>query len=117
MTPDQNSVRELAYRLWEERGRPQGRPEEDWYAAERRLSDPAARSKLVDEAVKESFPASDPPATGLPDEPPANAEEKWAARSATRSRKPRAKGETKSSGGNGRRYAASDDGRGKNSGS
>ncbi len=27
-------VAELAYRLWEERGCPEGSPEEDWYKAE-----------------------------------------------------------------------------------
>jgi len=28
------AIAELAYRLWEERGCPEGAPEEDWYAAE-----------------------------------------------------------------------------------
>jgi len=28
------AIAELAYRLWEERGCPEGSPEEDWYAAE-----------------------------------------------------------------------------------
>lgn len=37
------------------------------------------QSRAVDQAVDESFPASDPPASRLPDEPPANAEAKWAA--------------------------------------
>ena len=27
-------IEELAYRLWEERGRPLGSPEEDWFRAE-----------------------------------------------------------------------------------
>jgi hypothetical protein len=31
----------------------------------------------VDESVNDSFPASDPPASRLADEPPANAEAKW----------------------------------------
>jgi len=35
-TPDQ--VAELAYNLWESRGRPMGSPDEDWYIAERQLN-------------------------------------------------------------------------------
>jgi hypothetical protein len=78
---DPHTVRELAYRLWEQRGRPEGGAEEDWLEAERQLSGDVRRTdaQVVDEAVKESFPASDAPATGLPDKPPANAGEKWAA--------------------------------------
>ena len=93
MQLNQRAVRQLAYRLWEERGRPEGRPEDDWFAAERRLSGSGqAESRAVDEAAKESFPSSDPPASGLPDVPPANADEKWAAAgAAARSRKKRAK--------------------------
>jgi hypothetical protein len=34
-------------------------------------------SNIVDESVDESFPASDPPASRLPDEPPVNAAAKW----------------------------------------
>ena len=30
-------VEKLAYRFWEERGRPSGSPEEDWFKAEREL--------------------------------------------------------------------------------
>jgi hypothetical protein len=37
------------------------------------------KSQAVDESVDESFPASDPPASRLPDEPPVNAEAKWRA--------------------------------------
>jgi hypothetical protein len=40
------------------------------------------KSRAVDESVEESFPASDPPASRLPDEPPANAEAKWRAAAA-----------------------------------
>ena len=48
----------------------------------------AAADKTVEEAGKESFPASDPPASGVPDKPPANADEKWkAARKARQSAK------------------------------
>ena len=39
----------------------------------------AARSDAIDESVDQSFPASDPPASHLPDEPPVNAEAKWRA--------------------------------------
>ena len=39
----------------------------------------SARSRSVDEGVRDSFPASDPPASHLPDEVPANAAAKWAA--------------------------------------
>jgi hypothetical protein len=28
------AIAELAYRFWEERGRPEGSPDEDWYRAE-----------------------------------------------------------------------------------
>jgi len=65
---------ELAYRLWEERGRPEGRPDEDWFEAERRLCSDQheTESAAVDEAVRGSFPASDPPSTQVPDKAPAN---------------------------------------------
>ena len=71
---DSRKQRELAYRLWEERGRPEGRAEEDWFEAERRLSSDQHRdeSAAVDEAARESFPASDPPSSHLPDKPPVN---------------------------------------------
>jgi hypothetical protein len=37
------------------------------------------RERAVDETVEQSFPASDPPGSRLPDEPPSNAEAKWEA--------------------------------------
>ena len=84
---DVRKQRELAYRLWEERGRPQGRPDEDWFEAERRLRSDQheAESAAVDEAASESFPASDPPSAGLPDRPPVNANK----RKASAPRRPR----------------------------
>jgi Protein of unknown function (DUF2934) len=71
---------ELAYRLWEERGRPEGRPDEDWFEAERRLSSDQheTESAAVDEAMRGSFPASDPPSTQVPDKPPVNARKRKA---------------------------------------
>src|SRR5215467_2411230 len=34
---DRDTVAKLAYRLWEDRGRPEGSPESDWYHAEELL--------------------------------------------------------------------------------
>jgi hypothetical protein len=45
-----------------------------------------AKNGKVEEAGKESFPASDPPASGLPDKPPTNADEKWKAARKARQR-------------------------------
>jgi hypothetical protein len=45
-----------------------------------------AKSSSVDESVEESFPASDPPASRVPDEPPVNAEAKWEAARAAQQR-------------------------------
>ena len=39
----------------------------------------AATPRAVDDSIKGSFPASDPPASRIPDVPPANAEAKWEA--------------------------------------
>lgn len=38
-----------------------------------------ARSEAVDSSLEETFPASDAPASRLPDDPPVNAEAKWQA--------------------------------------
>ena len=89
MPRDQRSVRELAHRLWEARGCPDGSPERDWLDAEHQLSTsdsatPAGSAKSVDDTLNDTFPASDPPASHLPDEPPVNAGEKWAAADAAR---------------------------------
>ncbi len=37
---EHEDVAKLAYRLWEERGRPMGSPEVDWYRAEREVETP-----------------------------------------------------------------------------
>ena len=85
MQPDQRAIRDLAYSLWEQRGKPDGGPDEDWFEAERLLgARPRTDNQRVDESVRESFPASDAPASGLPDKPPANAETKWAAADAAK---------------------------------
>jgi hypothetical protein len=40
-------VAKLAYKLWEERGRPFGSPEVDWFAAERAVYSSLVASDLV----------------------------------------------------------------------
>jgi DUF2934 family protein len=88
MHPEHRSIGELAYRLWQARGCPDGTAEQDWFEAEKQLQ--AARaarprsSEAVDESLKSTFPASDPPASHLPDVPPANAAAKWKAAEAAR---------------------------------
>lgn len=89
------SVQALAYQLWQQRGGVDGSPEEDWLRAEQILaqqeqaagdasastdgSGDGVSTSQVDNAVEESFPASDPPAVHAKDEPPVNAREKWKA--------------------------------------
>ena len=41
-------VERLAYKLWEERGRPSGSPDVDWVAAERAVYSSLVASGLVD---------------------------------------------------------------------
>ena len=81
------SIADLAYELWRARGCPHGSSEQDWLEAERldakRLAANAQAAlpspEQEDEASIESFPASDPPASRIPDDPPSNADEKWTA--------------------------------------
>jgi hypothetical protein len=88
MHPEHRSIGELAYRLWQARGCPDGTAEQDWLEAEKQLhaSRPARprSSEAVDDSLKSTFPASDPPASRLPDVPPANAAAKWKAAEAAR---------------------------------
>lgn len=91
MHPEHRSIGELAYRLWQARGCPHGTAEQDWFQAEKQLqASLKARprsSEAVDDALKGTFPASDPPASHLPDVPPANAALKWKAAEASRPRR------------------------------
>src|SRR5215831_4749421 len=83
--PDPQAVRDLAHKLWEQRGKPEGEAERHWLEAERLLgAEPRTDNQRVDESVRESFPASDAPASGVPDKPPANADSKWAAADAAK---------------------------------
>ena len=87
MARDRQAVSELAYLLWQRRGSPPGSAELDWNEAERQLAE-QDQDDALDEALKETFPASDPPASSLPDEPSVNAKKKRrVAASAPKSRK------------------------------
>jgi hypothetical protein len=95
MHPENRSIGELAYSLWQARGCPEGSAERDWLDAEKQLrstqrttaearatearaTEPTG-SDAIDRTLQATFPASDPPASQLADEPPANAEAKWKA--------------------------------------
>ena len=103
MHPEHRSIGELAYRLWQSRGCPEGTADQDWLDAEKQLrfaagapetreadlraaAATATASKALDNSLKDTFPASDPPASALPDEPPANADAKWQAAGTARTR-------------------------------
>ena len=49
------AIAELAYRLWEERGCPEGSPDEDWYEAEFIID-----QQLDGEGAQENFPDTAP---------------------------------------------------------
>lgn len=94
MHPEHRSIGELAYRLWQARGCPDGTAEQDWLEAEKQLRGPrpvrGQSSEAVDDSLKSTFPASDPPASHLPDVPPANAAAKWKAAETARAEPTRA---------------------------
>ncbi len=89
MHDEHRAIAERAHRLWEARGRPTDADEQIWLEAERLFrteqspepSNKAPDNSLnaIDKSLRDSFPASDPPATHLPDEPAANVDEKWRA--------------------------------------
>jgi len=88
MHPEHRSIGELAYSLWQARGCPEGSAERDWLDAEKQLRSAqragdarteSAASDATDRSLQDTFPASDPPASHRPDEPPANADAKWKA--------------------------------------
>ena len=73
MTPDDRlaRIRERAHRIWESEGRPDDREKVHWEIATRIIDEEDAAhadgtENALDEAVEESFPASDPPAMTQP---------------------------------------------------
>jgi hypothetical protein len=82
MHPEQ-SIADLAYRLWQARGCPEGSAELDWHEAARQVAKHATATTSeadLDASLEETYPASDPPASHLPDVAPSNAQEKWRAK-------------------------------------
>jgi hypothetical protein len=64
MHPEHRSIGELAYRLWQARGCPEGSAEQDWLDAEKQLrSMESTESTAIDSSLRGTFPASDPPAS------------------------------------------------------
>lgn len=77
MNEREKLIRERAYQLWEEDGRPESRAREHWEQAEqeietqraaevrtagrKEMKNPPKTWSIVDEQSDESFPASDPP--------------------------------------------------------
>lgn len=53
-------IRETAYRLWDEAGRPEGREQHFWFRAEAEIREEEAK---LDGELADSFPASDPPSS------------------------------------------------------
>ena len=62
----EQAIRERAYELWQQAGSPDGRHEEFWHQAREERAKAASPQTQdgtkSDETMKESFPASDPPA-------------------------------------------------------
>lgn len=61
-TISEDEIRERAHKIWMEEGCPHGRDREHWEQAIRELErgESAVSNDDLDEALKESFPASDP---------------------------------------------------------
>jgi hypothetical protein len=94
-TPDPRAIRELAYRLWEERGRPDESADALWLEAERQLTSVhgqftrseaptpnvtgEARAQSVSAAGSASAAEVEQAVEYSADHPPVNAEFKWAA--------------------------------------
>jgi hypothetical protein len=59
-------VRALAYTIWEQEGRPDGRAAVHWAEAERRLAGTAASGHINAEGYEEDAPAGRPPIDIIP---------------------------------------------------
>lgn len=75
MSDDEHRVRKLAYRLWEEAGRPQGRDQEFWHMAS---------ARIAAEALDRKPTAGPEPEVKAPPPPPAEPKKAKAAASAVK---------------------------------
>ncbi|MFC7051145.1 DUF2934 domain-containing protein [Hansschlegelia quercus] len=57
-------IRERAFQLWEEAGRPEGQEDEHWAQAERDIrgsgDESESEESRLDKSLEETFPSSDP---------------------------------------------------------
>jgi len=58
----QQRIRDKAYQLWDEAGRPEGQDDHFWYGAKVAIDQEEAK---LDTEVSGSFPASDPPSSSV----------------------------------------------------
>jgi hypothetical protein len=87
-------IRERAYALWEAEGRQEGVHEDHWHRARQEIEGTGASGSL-DDQLKDTFPASDPPSITAPDTgiralPAAPEDEPFPAPSATLEERPEA---------------------------
>ena len=73
MTPEEhwNQIRDLAYQIWEDCGRPEGQHQKHWDEARRRLSERRAARPGLTPADDPVPAAQDRPNVVAPEEPPA----------------------------------------------
>ncbi|MFC7552960.1 DUF2934 domain-containing protein [Pseudoroseomonas wenyumeiae] len=87
-------IRERAYALWEAGGRQEGAHEEHWHRARQEIEGTGISGSL-DDQLRDTFPASDPPSITAPDTdiralPAAPEDEPFPAQSATLEERPEA---------------------------
>jgi len=71
MHPDRRAIGELAYRLWQSRGCPDGSAERDWLEAEKQLAgDPLPSAYEAPAAVATAMPKAAGPSVRLRDKSP-----------------------------------------------
>ncbi len=61
---NREEIEQIAYKLWEDRGRPTGSPDEDWFRAQEELA-PAPLGEITPAALGELTPAPLEPAPAL----------------------------------------------------